>query len=81
MSDPQWHPTACNLCYANCGVLVRLDEELFRGGDGKGVWGSHRTKPAIGTNDVFHNDNSVGEVADAGCQSDFFVRFSTVRTC
>ena len=21
-----WIPTACNLCYANCGVLVRLDE-------------------------------------------------------
>ena len=21
-----WHPTACNLCYANCGVLVRLND-------------------------------------------------------
>ena len=22
-----WHPTACNLCYANCGVLVQVDRE------------------------------------------------------
>ncbi|MEM9623333.1 MAG: molybdopterin-dependent oxidoreductase [Pseudomonadota bacterium] len=22
----EWQPTACNLCYANCGVLARLDE-------------------------------------------------------
>jgi len=26
MSTEEWRPTACNLCYANCGVLVRLDE-------------------------------------------------------
>jgi hypothetical protein len=26
MSDQGWQPTACNLCYANCGILVRLDE-------------------------------------------------------
>ncbi len=26
MTDAQWIPTACNLCYANCGVLVQLDE-------------------------------------------------------
>lgn len=22
----EWQPTACNLCYANCGVLARLDD-------------------------------------------------------
>ncbi len=26
MTDTQFHPTACNLCYANCGVLVQLDD-------------------------------------------------------
>ncbi|MEM7268934.1 MAG: molybdopterin-dependent oxidoreductase, partial [Pseudomonadota bacterium] len=27
MSQPEWIPTACNLCYANCGVLVQLDDD------------------------------------------------------
>lgn len=26
MPDREWQPTACNLCYANCGILARLDE-------------------------------------------------------
>jgi anaerobic selenocysteine-containing dehydrogenase len=26
MSEQEWRPTACNLCYANCGILARLDE-------------------------------------------------------
>ena len=26
MSNAEWKPTACNLCYANCGILTRLDE-------------------------------------------------------
>ncbi len=26
MSDQEFHPSACNLCYANCGILVKLDE-------------------------------------------------------
>ena len=26
MNEVEWKPTACNLCYANCGVLVQLDE-------------------------------------------------------
>ena len=26
MSNAGWKPTACNLCYANCGILTRLDE-------------------------------------------------------
>ncbi len=30
MSDQPWVPTACNLCYANCGVLARLDSETGR---------------------------------------------------
>ena len=25
--ETDWHPTACNLCYANCGVLVQVDRE------------------------------------------------------
>lgn len=27
MTTQEWKPTACNLCYANCGVLVLVDEE------------------------------------------------------
>ncbi|MCY4565482.1 MAG: hypothetical protein OXE40_13530, partial [Gammaproteobacteria bacterium] len=30
MTDAEWKPTACNLCYANCGVLARMDEETGR---------------------------------------------------
>ena len=26
MSHQEFHPSACNLCYANCGILVKLDE-------------------------------------------------------
>lgn len=26
MSEQEWRPTACNLCYANCGILARLDD-------------------------------------------------------
>ena len=26
MSETQQHPTACNLCYANCGVLATVDQ-------------------------------------------------------
>ena len=25
MSTAKWHPTACNLCYANCGILAEVD--------------------------------------------------------
>ena len=25
MSDVQWHKTACNLCYVNCGIEVMTD--------------------------------------------------------
>lgn len=25
MAD-EWHPTACNLCYVNCGILAKLDD-------------------------------------------------------
>ncbi|MCY4562917.1 MAG: molybdopterin-dependent oxidoreductase, partial [Gammaproteobacteria bacterium] len=30
MTDAEWKPTACNLCYANCGILARMDEETGR---------------------------------------------------
>lgn len=26
MSDPEFSPTACNLCYANCGILVQAED-------------------------------------------------------
>ncbi len=26
MGEPIWKPTACNLCYANCGILAQVDE-------------------------------------------------------
>ena len=25
MSDVQWHKTACNLCYVNCGIEVAIE--------------------------------------------------------
>lgn len=28
--DDSWEPTACNLCYANCGLLVRTDRQARR---------------------------------------------------
>ncbi|MGE0575712.1 MAG: molybdopterin-dependent oxidoreductase [Reyranella sp.] len=27
MSSPQWHKTACNLCYVNCGIEVAVEGE------------------------------------------------------
>ncbi len=30
MTTAEWKPTACNLCYANCGILARMDEETGR---------------------------------------------------
>ena len=30
MPNTEWKPTACNLCYANCGILARVDEETGR---------------------------------------------------
>ena len=30
MTRSDWKPTACNLCYANCGILARVDEETGR---------------------------------------------------
>ena len=30
MTTTQWKPTACNLCYANCGILARIDTETGR---------------------------------------------------
>ncbi|MBJ38659.1 MAG: molybdopterin oxidoreductase [Gammaproteobacteria bacterium] len=30
MTPSDWKPTACNLCYANCGILARVDEETGR---------------------------------------------------
>jgi len=27
MTEPEFKPTACNLCYVNCGILVQLDDE------------------------------------------------------
>ncbi|MDE0064289.1 MAG: molybdopterin-dependent oxidoreductase [Gammaproteobacteria bacterium] len=30
MTATEWKPTACNLCYANCGILARVDEETGR---------------------------------------------------
>ena len=30
MTANEWKPTACNLCYANCGILARVDEETGR---------------------------------------------------
>ncbi len=30
MSTNEWQPTACNLCYANCGILARVDEATGR---------------------------------------------------
>ena len=26
MAESAFKPTACNLCYINCGILVQLDE-------------------------------------------------------
>ena len=30
MSTNEWQPTACNLCYANCGILARVDDATGR---------------------------------------------------
>ena len=30
MSTNEWQPTACNLCYANCGILARVDAATGR---------------------------------------------------
>ncbi len=30
MTTNEWKPTACNLCYANCGILARLDDRTGR---------------------------------------------------
>lgn len=30
MTATEWKPTACNLCYANCGILARVDAETGR---------------------------------------------------
>ena len=30
MTAAAWKPTACNLCYANCGILARVDEQTGR---------------------------------------------------
>ena len=30
MTAAEWKATACNLCYANCGILARVDEETGR---------------------------------------------------
>ena len=43
IEQENWHPTACNLCYANCGILVKTDNDSKSIVKVKGdfVWHNH----------------------------------------